>query len=333
MIDSEAIDLFTANNALNLAGSNDANLQLLARQTGAQLSLRGQEIWMRGTEVQRQRTRAVVELLRSLWQQGSAVTEVDVETALHALNTHQEEQYRESQSHILATNRRGDAIRPKTPRQRQYVQAIAKHDLTFGLGPAGTGKTYLAAVMAIAALENKQYERIILTRPAVEAGERLGFLPGDLQEKITPYLRPLYDALYEFIEPEKVPKLLEQETIEIAPLAYMRGRTLNRAFVILDEAQNTTPEQMKMVLTRLGFQSRMVVTGDLSQTDLGTQRTSGLGVAQQILKGVEGIAFCTFDQRDVVRHPLVKRIVAAYERFEANRQPAKPVKQVSGPNA
>ncbi|MEM6448471.1 MAG: PhoH family protein [Cyanobacteria bacterium P01_D01_bin.123] len=318
MIDSEALDLFSIDNALNLAGSNDANLKLLARKTGAQLSLRGQEVWVHGTDVQRQRVRELVELLQSLWQAGSAVTEVDVETALHALNTHQEEQYRESQSHVLANNRRGEVIRPKTPRQRQYVKAIASHDLTFGLGPAGTGKTYLAAVMAIAALQDKQYERLILTRPAVEAGERLGFLPGDLQEKISPYLRPLYDALYEFIEPEKVPKLIEQETIEIAPLAYMRGRTLNRAFVILDEAQNTTPEQMKMVLTRLGFQSRMVVTGDLSQTDLGAQRNSGLSLAQSILKNVEGIAFCTFDQRDVVRHPLVKRIVAAYERYESN---------------
>ncbi|MEN9208945.1 MAG: PhoH family protein, partial [Thermostichus sp. DG02_2_bins_29] len=218
---------------------------------------------------------------------------------------------------VLARTRKGELIRPKTPRQQDYVQAIRTHDLCFGIGPAGTGKTYLAAVMAIAALQNREYERLILTRPAVEAGEKLGFLPGDLVEKVDPYLRPLYDALFEFIDPAKLPQLMEQGVIEVAPLAYMRGRTLSNAFIILDEAQNTTPEQMKMVLTRLGFKSRMVVTGDLTQTDLGSHRPSGLATAERILTGVEGIAFCYFDQRDVVRHPLVQRIVDAYERYEA----------------
>ena len=207
-------------------------------------------------------------------------------------------------------------MRAKTFRQRQYIQAIRTHDLIFCSGPAGTGKTYLAAIIAVQALLSDQYERLILTRPAVEAGERLGFLPGDLQQKVNPYLRPLYDALYELIDPEKTANLMERGIIEVAPLAYMRGRTLNNAFVILDEAQNTTPAQMKMVLTRLGFRSRMVVTGDTTQTDLPPNQTSGLSVALKILQNVEGIAFCEFSQADVVRNPLVQRIVAAYERHE-----------------
>ncbi|WP_017324804.1 PhoH family protein [Synechococcus sp. PCC 7336] len=317
MIESEPIALYSSSNALCLAGPQDTNLKLIGRRTGAQLALRGDALWVTATAVQRDRVRALVELLKPLWEQGSAVTEVDVETALTALNTHQEDRYRDSQNQVLAVNRKGESIRPKTPRQQKYVRAIASHDLTFGLGPAGTGKTYLAAVMAIQALKDRQYDRLILTRPALEAGEKLGFLPGDLQAKINPYLRPLYDALYEFIEPEKVAQFMEQGTIEIAPLAYMRGRTLSNAFIILDEAQNTTPAQMKMVLTRIGFQSRMVVTGDLSQTDLGAHQLSGLSVTTRILQGVEGIATCTFDRQDVVRHPLVRRIVSAYEQYEA----------------
>ncbi|MGK7913239.1 MAG: PhoH family protein [Synechococcus sp.] len=324
MLGSEAIALHSNSNALNLAGPQETNLKLVCRLTGAQVAVRGDELWTTGTESQRQRVKALVELLSPLWQQGSAVTEVDVETALGALNTHQEERYRTSQNQVLAVNRKGESIRPKTPRQQQYITAIETHDLTFGLGPAGTGKTYLAAVVAIQALKDRKYDRLILTRPAIEAGERLGFLPGDLQAKIDPYLRPLYDALYEFIDAEKVSQLMEQGVIEIAPLAYMRGRTLSNAFVILDEAQNTTPEQMKMVLTRIGFQSRMVVTGDLSQTDLLAHQTSGLTMAARILEGVEGIATCRFKQQDVVRHPLVRRIVAAYEKFEAgDKQPPK----------
>jgi phosphate starvation-inducible PhoH-like protein len=193
---------------------------------------------------------------------------------------------------------------------------LRRRDLTFCIGPAGTGKTYLAVVVAVQALLSNQFERLILTRPAVEAGEKLGFLPGDLQQKVNPYLRPLYDAINEFIDPEKVPNLIEREIIEVAPLAYMRGRTLNNAFVIVDEAQNTTQAQMKMVLTRLGFNSRMVITGDITQTDLPPHQKSGLEVALQILKNVEGIAVCEFTQKDVVRHPLVQRIVAAYERYE-----------------
>ena len=324
MLQSEVIALHSSSNALSLAGPQETNLKLMGRRTGAELVLRGEELWTKGTDTQRERVRALVELLSPLWQQGSPVTEVDVETALNALNTHQEDRYRTSQKHVLAVNRKGESIRSKTFHQQQYVRAIETHDLTFGLGPAGTGKTYLAAVMAIQSLKDRKYDRLILTRPAIEAGEKLGFLPGDLQAKINPYLRPLYDALYEFIEVDKVTQLMEQGTIEIAPLAYMRGRTLSNAFIILDEAQNTTPEQMKMVLTRLGFQSRMVVTGDLSQTDLASNQLSGLSMATKILSGIEGIATCTFTQQDVVRHPLVRRIVAAYEKFESvDRQPKK----------
>jgi phosphate starvation-inducible protein PhoH and related proteins len=206
-------------------------------------------------------------------------------------------------------------LAPKTINQRRYLEAIERNDLVFGVGPAGTGKTYLAVAMGISALLNKKVSRIILTRPAVEAGERLGFLPGSLQEKIDPYLRPLYDALYDMLESEKVEKLLERNTIEVAPIAFMRGRTLNDSFIILDEAQNSTPEQMKMVLTRQGFNSKMVVNGDVTQIDLPGGKRSGLMDAVEILKGVEGISFIGFDERDVVRHSLVQRIVKAYEKY------------------
>ena len=216
-------------------------------------------------------------------------------------------------------------LAPKTVNQRRYLEAIERNDLVFGIGPAGTGKTYLAVAMAVSALMNKQVARIILTRPAVEAGERLGFLPGTLQEKVDPYLRPLYDALYDMLDSEHVEKLLERNVIEVAPIAFMRGRTLNDSFIILDEAQNSTPEQMKMVLTRQGFNSKMVVNGDVTQIDLPTGRRSGLIDAVEVLRGVEGISFVQFDDSDVVRHSLVQRIVKAYEtiqRDDRRRPPA-----------
>lgn len=316
-LDIETIPLSSPVQALSLAGPQESNLKLISHLTGAQLTLRGHDLLVRGTDSQRHQVRQWVQILEPIWQGGNPVTRVDAEKAHRALVARQGAAHRGAQLQILARTRKGEQVRAKTPRQQQYVQAIQAHDLCFGIGPAGTGKTYLATVMAVSALHNQEYERLILTRPAVEAGEKLGFLPGDLQEKIDPYLRPLYDALYEFIPPEKAPKLIEQGAIEVAPLAYMRGRTLNKAFVILDEAQNTTPEQMKMVLTRLGFNSRMVVTGDLTQTDLGRRQISGLAMAERVLQGVEGIAFCYFDQADVVRHPLVQQIIDAYERFEA----------------
>lgn len=308
------IDLLSPENAIALTSDRYDTLSQLNRLTGAEVVLRGQSLSISGRDSAVEQCVALVEALKPYWGEGTPVTGVDVLTARHALDTKRTADLAILQKNVLATTRRGQQIRAKTLRQQQYVQAIRDHDLTFCIGPAGTGKTFLAAILAVQALFSDEVERIILTRPAVEAGEKLGFLPGDLQQKIDPYLRPLYDALYELIDAVKIPSLMERGIIEVAPLAYMRGRTLNNAFVILDEAQNTSAAQMKMVLTRLGFGSRMVVTGDVTQTDLPTPSQSGLAVAQKILDGVEGIAFCRLTQADVVRNPLVQRIVAAYEK-------------------
>lgn len=313
---STTIQLPSNESAIALAGDREANIKTLSRHTGATLVLRGQELLISGTEKQVERASSLVRSLKPLWKDGQSITEVEIQNAFHALDTHRQDELQELQQDVLARTRRGELIRAKTFRQRQYIKTVLTHDLTFCIGPAGTGKTFLAVVLAAQALLDNQYERLILTRPAVEAGEKLGFLPGDLQQKINPYLRPLYDALYELIDAEKVPNLMERGVIEVAPLAYMRGRTLSNAFVIVDEAQNTTPAQMKMVLTRLGSRSRMVVTGDLTQTDLPAYQQSGLAVAQRILRSVEGIGFCEFTTKDVVRNPLVQRIVAAYEQHE-----------------
>lgn len=316
MTERFTLGLPSMESAMALSGYQEDNLKILSQQTGAQLVMRGQELLISGTSSQIQLCQKLVESLNELWKDGKPISSVDILTARHAINTHQEDIFKDIQRDVLAKTRRGVEIRAKTFRQRQYIQAMRNNDLVFCIGPAGTGKTYLAAILALQALLSDQYERLILTRPAVEAGERLGFLPGDLQQKVNPYLRPLYDALYELIDPEKTSNLMERGVIEVAPIAYMRGRTLNNSFVILDEAQNTTPGQMKMVLTRLGFGSRMVVTGDITQTDLLPNQTSGLTMALKILKNVEGIAFCEFSQADVVRHSLVQRIVAAYEKHE-----------------
>lgn len=312
----ERFDLHSPESALALAGQQEVNLKTLAQKTGAQLVLRGQELYISGTDTQTERCQELIRILSPIWKVGKPVADVDINTALHALNTGRQGELQDLREDILTRTRRGDEIRAKTFRQRQYVRAVRQHDLTFCIGPAGTGKTYLAAMLAVQALLDKRYERLILTRPAVEAGERLGFLPGDLQQKVSPFLRPLYDALYELIDAEKIPDLMERGIVEVAPIAYMRGRTLNNAFVILDEAQNTTSAQMKMVLTRLGFNSRMVVTGDVTQTDLPSSQRSGLQVAEAILKNVDGIAFCHLTSADVVRHSLVQKIVTAYERHE-----------------
>ncbi len=309
-----ALQLPSVESAIALAGFQEKNLKLLSRQTGATVVLRGQELVINGTENQIDLCRQLVEALKPLWSTGKSMDEVDILAARQALNSDRQQEFQNLQQDVLARNRRGETIRAKTFRQRQYVQAIRTHDLTFCIGPAGTGKTFLAAVIAVQALLANEVDRLILTRPAVEAGEKLGFLPGDLQQKVDPYLRPLYDALYEFIEPERIPAMMEKGTIEVAPLAYMRGRTLSKAFVILDEAQNTTPAQLKMVLTRLGQKSRMVVTGDITQTDLPPHQASGLVMAEKILHGIEGIAFCHLTSADVVRNPLVQRIVEAYDR-------------------
>ncbi|MBD2345918.1 PhoH family protein [Anabaena subtropica] len=316
MADALIIQLPNIPSTIALAGDREENLKILSRHTGANLVLRGQELHIYGTETQRDLAAKLVRSLENIWIQGNTISSADILTARQAVDNHREDELQELQRDVLARTRRGEEVRAKTFKQRQYIEAIRKRDLTFCIGPAGTGKTYLAVVVAVQALLANQVEKLILTRPAVEAGERLGFLPGDLQQKINPYLRPLYDAIYEFIDQEKVPNLIERGIIEVAPLAYMRGRTLNHAFVIVDEAQNTTPAQMKMVLTRLGFRSRMVITGDTTQTDLPMNQQSGLTVALQVLKHVEGIGVCEFTQKDVVRHPLVQRIVSAYEQYE-----------------
>ncbi|MEM7064109.1 MAG: PhoH family protein [Cyanobacteria bacterium P01_B01_bin.77] len=306
----------SAEQAMAMAGYQEEAIKRLSQQTGAKLVMRGTTLLMSGAPKQVERSKRLVASLESIWSQGQSVSVADVMTAIHALNTHKEDDLGQLHGDVIARTRRGETIRAKTFRQRKYVNALRTRDLIFCTGPAGTGKTFLAAMVAVQAILEQQYERLILTRPAVEAGESLGFLPGDLQQKVDPYLRPLYDALHELIDPERIPSLMERGIIEVAPLAYMRGRTLSNAFVILDEAQNTTPAQMKMVLTRLGFKSRMVVTGDITQTDLPNQRQSGLSMAVKVLKGVDGIAFSELTKADVVRHPLVQRIVAAYEQYE-----------------
>lgn len=312
---SQTIQLPSNESAIALAGIREQNLQLLSRRTGVKIVLRGQDLIIVGQEKAVDRCLQVVRSLKPLWSEAKSIFEPDILTAFQAVDTGRTEEYSELQKNVLARTKKGEAIRAKTFKQKQYIKAIKNHDITFAIGPAGTGKTFLAAVLAVKALLSDECDRIILTRPAVEAGEKLGFLPGDLQEKVNPFLRPLYDALYEFIPAEKIPDLMERGKIEVAPLAYMRGRTLSNAFVIVDEAQNTTPAQLKMVLTRLGFGSKMVVTGDITQTDLPNNQDSGLIVSRRILRNVEGIAFCELTQADVVRHPLVQKIVAAYEGY------------------
>ncbi len=311
-VQSLAIDLPDPAAALALAGEAESTLHRLEALTGASLVLRGLQLVIHGRPTQLERASALVDLLRPLWLGGQAVGQVDVQTALTALDTGRAEEHRALADQVLARSQSGKLLRPRTLRQRSYVEAMERHDLTLALGPAGTGKTFLATVQAVRMLNERRVERLILTRPAVEAGERLGFLPGDLQQKVDPYLRPLYDALHALLGPERTAALLEKGVIEVAPLAYMRGRTLADAFVILDEAQNTTAAQMRMVLTRLGENSRMVVTGDPTQVDLPREQVSGLIEAAEVLQGVEGVAICTLTAADVVRHPLVQRLVQAY---------------------
>ena len=313
------LDLPDPDAALALAGEAEATLHRLGALTGAALVLRGLQLVITGRPTQIERAAAVVELVRPIWQDGQAITAVDLQTALGALNTGRADDHAAMGEQVLARSQRGNLLRPRTLRQKKYVDAMERHDLTFALGPAGTGKTFLATVLAVRMLTERKVERLILTRPAVEAGERLGFLPGDLQQKVDPYLRPLYDALHALLGPEKTTVLLEKGVIEVAPLAYMRGRTLSEAFVILDEAQNTTPAQMRMVLTRLGERSRMVVTGDTTQVDLPSGQLSGLVEASEVLDGVEGVAVCRLTSADVVRHPLVQRVVEAYSKRDSGK--------------
>jgi phosphate starvation-inducible PhoH-like protein len=304
-------------NIETLFGSYDENLRQLESTFGVQIRTQGHDLLVEGAPADEEKVARTVTQLSALMKEGYRVTNGEVKTAAQLVADDADVDLRDFlvRGAVKAAGKR--QVAPKSVNQRRYLEAIDKHDIVFGIGPAGTGKTYLAMAQAVVALLQKRVSRIILARPAVEAGEKLGFLPGDLQEKVNPYLRPLYDALYDMLETDRVERLLERGTVEIAPLAFMRGRTLNDSFVILDEAQNTTSEQMKMFLTRLGYGSKAVVTGDVTQIDLPSGRTSGLVEAMKVVSQVEGIAFIHFDDRDVVRHKLVQQIVKAYEAFQA----------------
>lgn len=304
------------NEALGLFGNHDRYLKRLEEQLQVKIVSRGEKLRLSGEGEHIQLTEKIITALLAIIRKGMTITERDVVYAVDLARKGKISQFETLFEDEIARNTKGKAIRIKTLGQRDYVDAIRKNDLVFGIGPAGTGKTYLAVVMAVTALKQGLVKRIILTRPAVEAGESLGFLPGDLKEKVDPYLRPLYDALHDVLGVEQTMRLIEREIIEIAPLAYMRGRTLDDAFAILDEAQNTTPEQMKMFLTRLGFGSKMVITGDISQIDLPRGVTSGLQVASHVLKDVHAISFIYLTETDVVRHPLVQKIIEAYDKYK-----------------
>ena len=307
------IDLPSSDAAISLAGVGQKTLNRIEALTGASVVLRGLQLEIKGRSSQLERAAGLIELIRPLWQEGQMISQVDLQAAITSLDTGRKKDHVELANQILARGERGNLLRPRTLRQKLYVEAMEKYDLTFSLGPAGTGKTFLATVLAVRMLTERKIQKIILTRPAVEAGERLGFLPGDLQQKVDPYLRPLYDSLHTLLGLEKTSTLLEKGVIEVAPLAYMRGRTLEDAFVILDEAQNTTSAQMRMALTRLGERSRMVVTGDVTQVDLPSGQLSGLVEATKVLEKVKGISICHLTSADVVRHSIVQKVVEAYE--------------------
>jgi len=305
------ITIEDTNEARNLFGINDVYLKRIEEQLNVSIITRGEEIQVTGEQTEL--VEPIIEGLLSVIKKGLDISERDVLYAIKLAKEGKMNQFETLFEDEITKNYQGKSIRVKTLGQKKYVEAINHHDLVFGIGPAGTGKTYLAVVKAVHALKTGQIKRIILTRPAVEAGESLGFLPGDLKEKVDPYLRPLYDALHDVLGREQATRLVEKEIIEIAPLAYMRGRTLDDAYVILDEAQNTTPEQMKMFLTRLGFGSKMVITGDITQVDLPKGVDSGLIIAERLLKKVDDISFIYLEASDVVRHPLVQKIIHAYE--------------------
>ncbi len=293
-------------------GRNEENIKLIESSFRVRITARGGRVSISGEEGDVQKVCLLLDQIYGLLEQGYTLKKSDIEFSIRMVkegNGKVKEVF--SQGIYISSKRK--LVTPKSENQRLYLQAIREHDIVFGIGPAGTGKTYLAMAMAVSALAKREVERIVLTRPAVEAGEKLGFLPGDLVEKVSPYLRPLYDALFDLVGFDKAERFLEKGIVEVAPLAFMRGRTLNSAFVILDEAQNTTSEQMKMFLTRLGYDSKAVITGDITQIDLPKETTSGLVEAVEILQGIEGIAFVFFTEKDVVRHPLVRKIIQAYE--------------------
>jgi phosphate starvation-inducible PhoH-like protein len=302
--------------AVSLFGNLDQNLKFIEETSATRIIARSGEVVVRGEEEAVARTVALLQQLIAWTEQGNNVTIPDINYAWRLVRNQSQQDLAEIRSEVILTNARGKPVRPKTAGQARYIQAIRDHDLVFAIGPAGTGKTFLAVVMAVRAFRNKEVSRIVLVRPAVEAGEKLGFLPGDIQDKVDPYLRPLYDGLYNVFGAETAQRYMEKRLIEVAPLAYMRGRTLDDSFVILDEAQNTTPEQMKMFLTRLGFGSKAVVTGDITQVDLPRGQASGLIEVQKVLRDVDGVSFQYLTGEDVIRHPLVQKIVEAYSAYE-----------------
>ena len=314
--DEHVIEINDQQEMIAILGRNDEFLRLIDASFDATVMARGNKIIFSGSEEENLKLEQLFKELLFLYRQGLPVTSHDVRYSIYMVQGGAVAKLHNMYAETLIVTWRGHQIKAKTLGQWNYVRAIKNHFITFGIGPAGTGKTYLAVAMAVTALKKREVERIILTRPAVEAGEKLGFLPGDMQEKVDPYLRPLYDALFDMLGSETAQKYLEKGTIEVAPLAYMRGRTLNGSFIILDEAQNTTPEQMKMILTRFGFGSHMVVTGDITQVDLPIGKKSGLSHAAQVLKDVPGISVNYFDEKDVVRHEIVGAIIKAYERFD-----------------
>jgi len=312
LLSLESIDSYQ-----KLFGMNDRNMAVLEQELSVTTALRGQELRLTGDPENVQLAEQVIENLLTMLRSGENIDSMRIRYAISLARDGQSERVEElTGGDVVAVTHRGRSIRCKTLGQRAYVDAVRHHELTLAVGPAGTGKTYLAMALAVVALKNKEVERIILTRPAVEAGEKLGFLPGDMTQKVDPYLRPLYDALFEIMGGDAYQRLVERGTVEVAPLAFMRGRTLSNAFIILDEAQNTTTEQMKMFLTRLGMGSKCVVTGDISQTDLPRDKRSGLSEAMKVLKNVQGVSVIELTAMDVVRHELVQRIVRAYDMYE-----------------
>lgn len=316
----QIIEFEALEQAVSLFGSFDENIKLIEKEYGVSIISRGSNLKVVGdVEPVSKACRALNSLLK-LINKGETLSNQNVRYVISLVNEGSEDKLSTMSSDCVCITSKGKPVKPKTLGQKKYCEAIANNTITFGIGPAGTGKTYLAVALAVTAFRAKEVNRIILTRPAVEAGEKLGFLPGDLQSKVDPYLRPLYDALFDMLGAENFQRCQERGAIEVAPLAYMRGRTLDDSFIILDEAQNTTPEQMKMFLTRLGFNSKMVITGDITQIDLPDGKKSGLKKVLNILKGIDDIEMCRFSQKDVVRHKLVQDIVNAYQKYEEDRK-------------
>lgn len=315
----QIIEFEALEQAVSLFGSFDENIKLIEKEYGVSVISRGTDLKVVGDAENVSRATRALNSMLMLISKGESLTNQNVRYVLSLVNEGNEDKLSSMSSDSICITSKGKPVKPKTLGQKKYCEAIRNNTITFGVGPAGTGKTYLAVAMAVTAFRAKEVNRIILTRPAVEAGEKLGFLPGDLQSKVDPYLRPLYDALFDMLGAENFQRCQERGAIEVAPLAYMRGRTLDDSFIILDEAQNTTPEQMKMFLTRLGFGSKMVITGDITQIDLPDGKKSGLKKVLKILKGIDDIAICRFNQKDVVRHKLVQDIVNAYQKYEEGK--------------